>query len=356
MGGEEDSVGSNSSRLCARYLSSALSLRCSLVLHNTTHPSPPTLHSLLSAYFSRSSREGSPRKTNNSNFLENNKEPSEAVRKKTLSRYALLSTLLGSILHRVNLQYIVPLNYLQSQLSPLRLLSSLHSGDDGGGWLHINQIEDGIHNERGKVICSISSLGIVPLPLPFPLPLMLSLLIQLFFPHFFLVLCSPPLPLLLSSLTQAQYPYNAKVLLWHSSPHARLANRQRYMWGVRGEGWGVRGEGWGVRVEGWGVRGEGWGVRSEEWGVRSEGRAASGERRGAREDEKEAKGGTHHLEGIRRSWCSILPANHVLFVYLWVWFNKQFSCFGWMFKSTQRYAPYFHTRTIANLNFKITKD
>ena len=27
-----------------------------------------------------------------------------------------------------------------------------------------------------------------------------------------------------------------------------------------------------------------------------------------------------------------------------------------MFKSTQRYAPYFHTHTIANLNFNITKD
>ena len=34
MGGEEDSKGGNSARLCARYLSSSLSLPCSLVLPN----------------------------------------------------------------------------------------------------------------------------------------------------------------------------------------------------------------------------------------------------------------------------------------------------------------------------------
>ena len=51
-----------------------------------------------------------------------------------------------------------------------------------------------------------------------------------------------------------------------------------------------------------------------------------------------------------------LPVLSDLFVCLFVSLVQQEMFMLWMFKSTQRYAPYFHTHTIANLNFNITKD
>ena len=153
-------------------------------------------------------------------------------------------------------------------------------------------------------------------------------------------------------------------------PHARFSDLQRYLRrrrggerGERGEGRGERGEGRGERGEGRGARGEGRGERGEGRGERGEGRGERGEGRG--EDVGEGEGVTLHqsntlliilqaeLELNTSCQTCFICLFVCLFVCLCVWFNKQY---GWKFKSTQRYASYFHTHTIANLNFKITKD
>ena len=64
---------------------------------------------------------------------------------------------------------------------------------------------------------------------------------------------------------------------------------------------------------------------------------------------------THHLHRHQDAQYFLPIMYHLFVCLLFVWFNKKCSCFGWMFKSTQRYAPHFHAHTITNLNFKITK-
>ena len=92
-----------------------------------------------------------------------------------------------------------------------------------------------------------------------------------------------------------------------------------------------------------GERGEGRGP--------GEGRGARGEGRGVRAlHQSNTSLIILQAELVLNTSCQ--PCFICLFVCLCVWFNKQF---GWKFKSIQRYAPYFHTHTIANLNFKDNK-
>ena len=114
----------NSSRFCARYLSSSVSLPCFIVLCNPPHLPPSTI--FISANVSRSLMEVHLRKTKDSNFLDawrNNKEPSESVR-----RYALSV----SSPRNYSSQSSRTIHYRSIKsptiTTPLRLLISLHTG------------------------------------------------------------------------------------------------------------------------------------------------------------------------------------------------------------------------------------
>ena len=218
MEGDEDSRGGNSSRLCARYLSSSLSPPCSLSY------SPIAIYTQV---FRR--RLGLRHSKAQRHQQEVKEEMSPKGEKPKKSRS---SKKVGGMLHRST--------KLPMITTPLRLLISLHTGVDGGGWHHtsiklrtVSTIEGKSHPQYLITSYSSSSSSSCYLTLVsslFSSPLLSSTPSTTFiFDQSTTLIDELPLMSFAGDHVRGEYPYNTIQCpsTMHSKLPARLSDLQR---------------------------------------------------------------------------------------------------------------------------------